>query len=74
MGSMSTDDILDKFGGVAGTAALCNCKKNAVYNWRRAGIPAKFWHVLAHAAAEKKIDGLTIAVISQARSQQQAAA
>ena len=50
MAAMDASQIIDEFGGPVAVAKRLGAGRTAVYNWRRDGIPAKFWLPLLDAA------------------------
>jgi hypothetical protein len=64
---MTTEDIITLFGGRAEISAITGAKANAITQWRHAGVPAKFWHVLVGEAGKRRIDGVTFDVLAATR-------
>lgn len=51
--------IIEALGGKHSLAALTGATPNAITQWRRIGVPAKFWPVLVDHAAAHDIPGIT---------------
>ncbi len=58
---MTAPEIIEAFGGTASVADLTGARPNAVTQWRRIGIPSKYWDVLVERAATTGIGGITFA-------------
>ena len=56
---MRGSEIIDALGGTAKVAALTGSRPGAVRNWRRDGIPAKFWLRLLDVAREREVKCVT---------------
>lgn len=56
---MNASQIIDALGGVPKVAELTLRSRSAVRNWRKHGIPAKFWMPLLDYARHKRIVGVT---------------
>lgn len=56
---MTGPEIIEAFGGRRSMAALTGADPSAVTQWRRNGIPAKYWHVLVDHARRHRIAGIT---------------
>jgi DNA-binding transcriptional regulator YdaS (Cro superfamily) len=56
---MSPAEIITALGGKHALAALTGASPNAVTQWRRIGVPAKYWDVLVDHAAAKGVAGIT---------------
>lgn len=48
---MNAHDIISKLGGVSAVSLITKTKPHAVQQWKRIGIPSKFWHTLVAASA-----------------------
>ena len=48
---MTPADIITALGGKHEVARITGATPNAVTQWRRIGVPAKFWHVLVEHSA-----------------------
>lgn len=62
---LTHDQIISEFGGgtkmVAALEAVgVQVDREAVYKWRRNGIPAKFWNAIVRAASTAGKNGITI--------------
>ena len=57
---MTPSDIIEALGGRDEVSALTGAKPNAVTQWRRAGIPPKYWIPLLDAASEKRAEGVNV--------------
>jgi hypothetical protein len=64
---MNASDIIEALGGRTEIAALTTAKPNAVTQWRKAGIPPFYWHVLVRAAEEKKVSGISFETLAATR-------
>jgi hypothetical protein len=64
---MTTDDIINLFGGRGAISAITGAKGNAITQWKQAGVPAKFWHVLVGEAGKRGIDGVTFEALAATR-------
>lgn len=64
---MSTDDIINLFGGRAEISSITGAKYNAITQWKQAGVPSKFWHVLVREAEERKIEGITFDALAETK-------
>ena len=61
---MDASDIIRAFGGATKVADITGSTRTAVCNWRRDGIPAKFWLTLIMAAQRVGVDGVTPDTVS----------
>ncbi len=52
---MTADVIIAAFGGTKPLSEITGASRNAVANWARDGIPAKYWPLLARTARSKRI-------------------
>lgn len=64
---MSTDDIITLFGGRAAISTITGAKPNAITQWKQAGIPSKFWHVLVAEAETRDLAGVTFDALAATR-------
>jgi hypothetical protein len=64
---MSALDIIAAMGGKHDLAALTGAKPNAVTQWRRIGIPSRYWHVLVEEAARRGIEGITFDALAASK-------
>jgi hypothetical protein len=64
---MSTEDILDAFGGKDAVASLTGAKPRAVEQWVRIGVPYRFWVVLESEAERRGIAGITLKTLANAK-------
>lgn len=60
---MTADQIIAAFGGIAPVSEITGARRNAVANWRHAGIPAKYWPTLERSAKAKRIKGISLDVL-----------
>ena len=60
--------INDRFGGRRAVAAITGATPNAVAQWYRIGIPAKFWPILVDTAKTRKIDGITFDALASTKT------
>lgn len=51
---MTPDEIIDMLGGNAAVADAAGVSRNAATNWRRHGIPGKYWPALVRFAKDKR--------------------
>lgn len=56
---MDASEIIRAFGGASKVAEITGSTRTAVCNWRRDGIPAKFWLKIIEAASAAGVDGVT---------------
>ena len=56
---MTSHEILSAFGKRKTIADLTGATPAAVEQWKRIGIPAKYWHEFVQAAVERGIEGVT---------------
>ena len=61
---MTTDDLFAAFGGVPEVMAITGARRNAVSNWRAAGVPFRHWPALINAAGARGIAGITFAALT----------
>ena len=61
---MDAPEIIRAFGGASKVAEITGSTRTAVCNWRRDGIPAKFWLTLIRAADDAGIKGVTAETVS----------
>ena len=57
LSSMDAADVIAKMGGPVAVSRRFGAPRTAVYNWRRDGIPARYWIEFQEAV---KADGLDI--------------
>jgi hypothetical protein len=50
--AMDAARVIEEFGGPAAVAARFGAGRTAVYNWRREGIPARYWLAFVEAARQ----------------------
>lgn len=55
MADAPTPDLIDQLGGPVALAGELSTSPNAVYNWKRRGIPWRKRHVIARLAAERGV-------------------
>lgn len=60
-------DIIAAFGGRQATALLTGAAPAAVTQWRRIGIPSRYWHVLVEEAQRRGIDGITFDALAASK-------
>lgn len=60
---MTAPEIIHAFGGRQAIASLTGADPHAVTQWRRNGIPAKYWHVLVEHAGEHGLAGISFDVL-----------
>lgn len=60
---MTPTDIIAAFGGRQPMAQITKAKPTAVTQWRRIGIPAKYWPDLVALAPGRGVEGLTFDVL-----------
>lgn len=70
---MTTDELIEKFGGREVVMAVTGAHRNAVNNWRRDGVPYKHWPVLMEAAEREGIHGVTFEELRGTRPSAEAA-
>ena len=56
---MDASHIIAAFGGPMKVAAEFGSSPGAVRNWKRDGIPAKFWLEMVERARARGLDGIT---------------
>jgi hypothetical protein len=56
---MTTDELLQAFGGRDAVMEITGAARNAVNNWRHDGVPFKYWPTLIEQAERRGIDGIT---------------
>lgn len=61
---MDASEIIRAFGGASKVAEVTGSTRTAVCNWRREGIPAKFWLTLIVAAEKAGIKGVNAETVS----------
>lgn len=66
--AMKVEEIIAALGGRLAVADLTGAKPNAVTQWRAAGIPFKYWHVLVEHAKAASVESVTYSALEQARS------
>jgi hypothetical protein len=64
---MAPAEIIAALGGKHEVARITGATPNAVTQWRRIGVPAKFWHVLVEHAAGAGVPGITFAVLQSSK-------
>lgn len=70
---MTPADMIAALGGKHQVSALTGATPNAVTQWRRIGIPAKYWHVLVPHAEQAGIPGITFAALQATKPEPAAA-
>ena len=65
--SMMADEIIAAFGGTKPVAEITGASRNAVSNWTRFGIPAKYWPLLARTAKTKRVRRINLEVLESHR-------
>ena len=71
---MTAADIIAAFGGRQAMADLTGALPDAVTQWRRIGIPARYWPELVEAAPGKGVGGITFAVLRATKPEKAAKA
>ena len=61
---MDARQIIDEFGGPVAVAKRFNAGRTAVYNWRRQGIPARYWLDFLNAAQAEGKPHITQAAVA----------
>lgn len=64
---MNTADIIDQLGGTVAAAAALKLSKQTVSNWKKSGIPPKWWNDVCHVAKAMEREDITIGSIQSAR-------
>jgi hypothetical protein len=64
---MTGPEIIEAFGGRQAIATLTGAEPDAVTQWRRNGIPAKYWHVLVAHAHTAGVPGITFEALRASR-------
>jgi len=64
---MSAAAILEAFGGKHAVSGLTGASPNAVTQWRRIGIPSRYWHVMVEEAKAKRIKGITFEALKASK-------
>lgn len=59
--------IKGKFGGSRVVSKITGADRNAVSQWYRIGIPAKYWPALVDAAAARGLEGVTFDALAAAK-------
>jgi len=70
---MTGPEIIEAFGGRQAISTLTGADPDAVTQWRRNGIPAKYWHVLVERAHAASIPGITFDALRASRPAREAA-
>lgn len=60
---MTAADIIAAFGGRREMAAITGADPSAVTQWRRIGVPARYWPELVEQGAARGIEGITFDVL-----------
>lgn len=71
---MDHAEIIDGLGGYRTVAAELGENPTTVQNWRRRGIPGRFWPAVERLAARLGVPGITVESLEAARSAQDDAA
>lgn len=58
---MDAAQIIDALGGRRAVADLTGAEPNAITQWRRIGVPAKYWPTLVERASALGVEGITFA-------------
>ena len=74
MASMTGTDVIKLFGGLGPVSQITGANRRAVEQWKRIGVPSKYWPELVSAADEKGIEGITFDVLRATKSQGSVAA
>lgn len=70
---MTPAEIIAALGGKHEVSTLTGATPNAVTQWRRIGIPSKYWHVLVSHAEASGIPGITFAALQATKPEPAAA-
>jgi hypothetical protein len=57
---MTTDELIEAFGGRDVVMEITGAARNAVNNWRHDGVPYKHWKALIEAAEVRGVPGITM--------------
>jgi len=60
---MTADEIISAFGGTQPVSEITGSSRNAVSNWTRTKIPARFWPILARAAKTKRVKKVSLTTL-----------
>jgi len=64
---MNASEIIDALGGIRVVAQATGAKRNAVTQWRRIGVPAKYWPTIVQFADAAGKSSITYAVLQASR-------
>lgn len=64
---MTYESLLAAFGGIEQVMGITHAKRNAVNNWRAAGIPFRHWPALIQAAIERGIPDVNFETLHETR-------
>lgn len=66
-------DAIDALGGYRAVAVALGENPTTVQNWRRRGIPGRFWPAIERIAAERGVAAITVESLETARPREDAA-
>lgn len=69
---MTPFQIIEALGGRLVVSHITGARPNAVSNWYRAGIPARYWYDIALAAEAAHVEGVTLHTLRQADARRRA--
>lgn len=64
---MTTDDLIQAFGGREAVALVTGAKPNAITQWRYTGVPHRHWPALIEAANERHVSGVDFSSLQSTR-------
>jgi hypothetical protein len=64
---MTGNDVIHAFGGLGALHELTGASRASCEQWKRNGVPPKYWHVLVAAATVRKIRGITFEALEATR-------
>jgi hypothetical protein len=64
---MTTDELIEAFGGRDVVMEITGAARNAVNNWRHDGVPYKHWKALIEAAEVRGVPGITLDALESTR-------
>ena len=62
---MDAAAIVKALGGATKLALRLGCRRSAVSNWPRDGVPARFWNVIVELARVDGVGGVTLDTVSK---------
>jgi hypothetical protein len=71
---MTTDELIEAFGGRVVVMAITGAGRNAVNNWRHDGVPFRHWQALIETAEARGIPGITMKALRCTRTRVHVAA